>query len=56
VHGTVEERKFVALYGRAGRLVGALSLSRPRHMVAYRKLILEGASYEAALQHAQTTG
>jgi NADPH-dependent 2,4-dienoyl-CoA reductase/sulfur reductase-like enzyme len=52
-HGSVAERKFVALYGREGRLVGALSLSQPRRMVAYRKLILEGSSYEAALEYAR---
>src|SRR5206468_820024 len=29
VAGSVEERKFVTLYGRAGRIVGALSLDNP---------------------------
>ena len=29
VHGTLEERRFVAVFGRAGRLVGALGFSMP---------------------------
>ncbi len=29
VHGTLEERQFVALFGRGGRLVGALGFSSP---------------------------
>jgi NADPH-dependent 2,4-dienoyl-CoA reductase/sulfur reductase-like enzyme len=49
VHGSVAERRFVALYGRAGRLVGALALSRPRLLMAYRRLIAGGASWEDAL-------
>jgi 3-phenylpropionate/trans-cinnamate dioxygenase ferredoxin reductase subunit len=49
VHGTLAERRFVALFGRAGRLVGALAMNRPRQLVAYRKLIREGSSFEDAL-------
>jgi NADPH-dependent 2,4-dienoyl-CoA reductase/sulfur reductase-like enzyme len=49
VHGSVAERRFVALYGRAGRLVGALALSRPRLLMAYRRLIADRASWEDAL-------
>ena len=30
-HGTLAERQFVALFGRGGRLVGALGFNRPRH-------------------------
>ena len=37
------------IYGRAGRLVGALALSRPRLLVAYRRLIAGRASWEDAL-------
>ena len=49
VWGSVEERRFVALYGRAGRLVGVLAFNRPRALIQYKKLIGEGASWEAAL-------
>jgi 3-phenylpropionate/trans-cinnamate dioxygenase ferredoxin reductase subunit len=49
VHGTLEERRFVALFGRAGRLVGALAMNRPRQLVACRKLIRDGRSLQDAL-------
>ena len=49
VWGSLEERRFVALYGRAGRLVGVLTFGRPRAVIQYKKLIAEGASWEAAL-------
>ena len=40
-HGTLDERQFVALFGRDGRLVGALGFNRPRQVMQYRKLIAE---------------
>ena len=52
VDGSIEDRKFVAVYGRAGRLVGALGFSRPKLVLAYRRLIAEGASFDAALAYA----
>jgi NADPH-dependent 2,4-dienoyl-CoA reductase/sulfur reductase-like enzyme len=51
-HGTLEERRFVALFGRAGRLVGALGFSRPRHVMQYRRMISERRSFADALEHA----
>jgi NADPH-dependent 2,4-dienoyl-CoA reductase/sulfur reductase-like enzyme len=51
VHGSVGERRFVALYGRAGRLVGALAIGRPRLLMAYRRLIADRASWHDALAH-----
>ncbi|MDH3214392.1 MAG: FAD-dependent oxidoreductase, partial [Myxococcales bacterium] len=47
-HGSLAERRFVALYGRKGRLVGALAFNRVRFLMDYRRLIREGASWEAA--------
>jgi NADPH-dependent 2,4-dienoyl-CoA reductase/sulfur reductase-like enzyme len=47
--GSVAERKFVALYARAGRLVGALAFSRPRPLMACRRLLREKTSLEEAL-------
>ena len=41
VEGSLAERRFVALYGRAGRLVGVLGMNRPRHVVMLRPRILE---------------
>jgi NADPH-dependent 2,4-dienoyl-CoA reductase/sulfur reductase-like enzyme len=52
-HGSLEERRFVALFGRAGRLTGALGFSRPRQVMQYRRMIEERASYDAALKHAR---
>ena len=49
VWGSVDERKFVALYGRAGRLVGVLAFNRPRALIQYKKLIAERASWEEAI-------
>ena len=42
-HGTLAERQFVALFGRGGRLVGALGFNRPRQVMQYRRIIAERA-------------
>jgi 3-phenylpropionate/trans-cinnamate dioxygenase ferredoxin reductase subunit len=55
VDGSVDERRFVALFGRDGRLVGALAFNRPRPLMAYRKLLAAKTSFEDALAHAQRT-
>jgi 3-phenylpropionate/trans-cinnamate dioxygenase ferredoxin reductase subunit len=52
VHGTLEERRFVALFGRAGRLVGALAINRPRQLVGFRKQIREGRGFAEAVAEA----
>jgi 3-phenylpropionate/trans-cinnamate dioxygenase ferredoxin reductase subunit len=54
VEGSVEDRQFVALYGRRGRLVGVLGMNRPRPVMRFRQLILDGASWEDALRAAAT--
>jgi len=57
VHGTLDERRFVAVFGRDGRLVGALGFSMPAKVMQYRKMIEERASFadpasdRAALLH-----
>jgi 3-phenylpropionate/trans-cinnamate dioxygenase ferredoxin reductase component len=51
-HGTIEELQFVGLFGRAGRIVGALGFSRARQIMQYRRLIAERASWEDALAKA----
>ena len=48
VAGSVDERRFAALYGRGGRLVGALGFNRPRHVMRYRAMIEQGASFDEA--------
>jgi len=49
VRGSVEERRFVAIYGRAGRIVACLGFSMPRLVMQYRRLIAERASFDEAL-------
>ncbi|HEV3226200.1 MAG TPA: FAD-dependent oxidoreductase, partial [Acidimicrobiales bacterium] len=49
VDGSVAERRFVAIYGRAGRLVGVLGMNRPRAVMEYRQLIAAGTTWEEAL-------
>ncbi|HTZ10089.1 MAG TPA: FAD-dependent oxidoreductase [Acidimicrobiales bacterium] len=49
VDGAIEEGRFVALYGRAGRLTAALGFSRPRQLMGYRPLLEQGASFDEAL-------
>jgi 3-phenylpropionate/trans-cinnamate dioxygenase ferredoxin reductase subunit len=52
VHGSTDEFRFVALYGREGRLVGVLGMNRPRHVIQLRGLLDEGASFDEALERA----
>ncbi|HYL52910.1 MAG TPA: FAD/NAD(P)-binding oxidoreductase [Acidimicrobiia bacterium] len=52
-HGTLEERQFVALFGKDGRLTGALGFNRPRNVMQYRKLIAERRSWDEALELAR---
>ena len=49
VEGSFEEGAGVGLFGRAGRLVGALAFNRPRLLMKYRKLIAQSASWNDAL-------
>jgi len=48
-HGTLDERQFVALFGRNGRLLGALGFNRPRFVMQYRRIIAERGSWDDAL-------
>ena len=43
-HGELDDRQFVALFGRHDRLVGALAFSRPRQLMQYRRMIAERAT------------
>ena len=53
VHGSLEERRFVAVFGRDGRLVGALGFSMPAKVMQYRRMIEERATFDDALEHAR---
>ncbi|MEI8001128.1 MAG: FAD/NAD(P)-binding oxidoreductase [Actinomycetes bacterium] len=56
VDGSLEERRFVALFGRSGRLTGVVGFGRPRLVMQYRRLIVEGATFEDALAQARRGG
>lgn len=49
VDGSLDERRFVVLYGRAGRLVGVLGMGRPRHVIQLRPKIAQRISFQEAL-------
>ena len=44
-----DDGKFVAVYGRRGRLTAALAISRPRQLMAFRPLLVAGASFDDAV-------
>jgi 3-phenylpropionate/trans-cinnamate dioxygenase ferredoxin reductase subunit len=49
VAGSLEERRFCALYGRDGRVVGALTMNMPARVIRYRRQIAEGLGWDDAL-------
>lgn len=51
VFGSVEVRRFVAAYGRDGRIVAALGFNSPRVLMQYRNLVATQASWEETLAH-----
>jgi len=52
VHGSTDEFRFVALYGRDGALSAVLGMNRPRHVIQLRGLVEEGATFDEALERA----
>ena len=44
VKGSVDDRSFLALYGKHGRLRGALGLAMPKPLMQCRRLLLDGLS------------
>jgi 3-phenylpropionate/trans-cinnamate dioxygenase ferredoxin reductase subunit len=53
VQGSTEERRFVALYGRKGRLAGAVAMNRVRQLMACRRQMREGIGFEEAVAAAE---
>jgi NADPH-dependent 2,4-dienoyl-CoA reductase/sulfur reductase-like enzyme len=53
VSGSVEERRFVALYGRGGVVVGVLGMNQPARVMKLRALVEEGAGWDTALEVAR---
>jgi NADPH-dependent 2,4-dienoyl-CoA reductase/sulfur reductase-like enzyme len=52
VEGSLEEGKFVALFGRADRLRAVMAIGKPRQLMGFRPLLEAGSSWDAALAHA----
>jgi NADPH-dependent 2,4-dienoyl-CoA reductase/sulfur reductase-like enzyme len=52
--GSPDSEKFVALYGRAGRLVGAVAFNQPPKLVQLRMLIRKRGGFDEALKLAKS--
>jgi NADPH-dependent 2,4-dienoyl-CoA reductase/sulfur reductase-like enzyme len=52
--GTPESEKLIALYGRAGRLVGAVAFNQPPKLVQLRMLIAKRGGVDEALKVAES--
>ena len=50
VAGSLEDRKFVAFYGRGGRVVGVLGMNMPAKVMRWRRLVEDGTSWDDALK------
>ena len=48
-HGKLNEDRFLALFGRGGRLVAAVGFKRPRQLNACRKMIVDGIGFVDAV-------
>jgi NADPH-dependent 2,4-dienoyl-CoA reductase/sulfur reductase-like enzyme len=56
VAGSVDDGKFLTLFGRDGRLHGALGVNAPRWVMPTRKLFMEHATWEEALTAGRALG
>jgi 3-phenylpropionate/trans-cinnamate dioxygenase ferredoxin reductase subunit len=52
VEGSLDERRFVCLFGREGRVVGAFGMNRPAPIMRYRSRIGAGLDWETAVAEA----
>jgi NADPH-dependent 2,4-dienoyl-CoA reductase/sulfur reductase-like enzyme len=55
VSGSLEERRFVALYGRGGRVVGVLGMNQPAKVMRLRGLVEDGVAWDDALATARSS-
>jgi 3-phenylpropionate/trans-cinnamate dioxygenase ferredoxin reductase subunit len=53
VLGSTEERRFVALYERRGRVTAVLGVNRPRHVIQLRDLVTRATAWEEGLARAR---
>ncbi|MFO0687793.1 MAG: FAD-dependent oxidoreductase [Myxococcota bacterium] len=51
--GNLDEDKFLVLFGRGGKLVGAVGCKRPRQLNAARRWIAEGLAFSEAIAQAK---
>ena len=49
VDGSIEDGRFVAVYGRDGKLTAAVGFGRPRQLMGFRPLVIEEATFDQAL-------
>jgi 3-phenylpropionate/trans-cinnamate dioxygenase ferredoxin reductase subunit len=52
--GSFEDGKFLAVYGRHGRLRAVTAIGKPRQLMGFRPLLENGASFDEALSHGLT--
>ncbi len=50
--GPLEEGKFVAVFGRTGRLRAVMAIGKPRQLMGFRPFLQTGCSFDDALAHA----
>jgi 3-phenylpropionate/trans-cinnamate dioxygenase ferredoxin reductase component len=48
IDGSLADRRLTALYRRGDRVVACLAVNQPRAVIKYRKLLADGASWDAA--------
>ena len=53
VTGSHDERRFATIFGRDGVLTGVFGMNRPRHVMQYRGLIVDGSSWDDAVAFAR---
>jgi 3-phenylpropionate/trans-cinnamate dioxygenase ferredoxin reductase component len=53
VHGSFDEKRFVALYGRDGVVRGVLGFNRPRHVMQLRQLVADRVEWTEAIERAR---
>ncbi len=49
VAGSLADRRFCALYGRGGKVVGVLAVNMPARVIRYRREIAAGLGWDDAL-------
>ena len=53
VSGSLDERRFVAIYGRDGTVAGVLGMNRPAHVARLRPLVEARTDWHEALARAR---